>query len=373
MDILHIASFSGNIGDVINHEGFYTFLRRCGIDFHVTQLELRKFYYNCRECRFDLDFLKYLNQFDAVVIGGGGFFDLRWNESATGTTLDMSQAFIAGIKIPILFNALGFHPEYGKEYENAYLNFSAMLKQLNEKEQCMVTLRNDGSLNRMKKIYDYSFCDSIRVVPDGGFFFPVNSMKCGKGKDKTIIGINISKDLFRASFTNNVTEGDFIDDALNLINWILNNKYNIMFFPHTPQDLEVVYQLYSRIEKKYFRDQIMISSYFPYGVEGAKMYESYYNMCDVVIAMRFHANILALDKRIPTIALAGHEQVQGLYEELGLIGNCVVVGEKDYIAKIKKLINQMLLEDRRCNVDLIYEKLEEDYLKYIRQVKEMLN
>lgn len=88
--LLHIASFKGNVGDIINHEGFYNKLRS-QIDFDIEQIEIRKFYRNAGELNFDSELVKKINEYDGLVIGGGGLFDIRWNDSLTGTTVDMSR------------------------------------------------------------------------------------------------------------------------------------------------------------------------------------------------------------------------------------------------------------------------------------------
>lgn len=54
MNILHIASFSGNIGDNISHIGFENILSQLHINLDITRLEIRKFYnnYNLGDKRF---------------------------------------------------------------------------------------------------------------------------------------------------------------------------------------------------------------------------------------------------------------------------------------------------------------------------------
>lgn len=111
---MHIASFSGNIGDVINHNGFYT---ACNIKLDdVVQLEMRRFYRNANDLAFDDELAAYINTFDRLIIGGGAYFDIRYAESATGTTLDMKNDFIAKINIPVLVNAMGVDVDWGDTY-----------------------------------------------------------------------------------------------------------------------------------------------------------------------------------------------------------------------------------------------------------------
>lgn len=109
-EILHIASFSGNIGDVINHYGFY---KSFNIDeSHIEKIEIRRFYRNCvgaDKLNFDERLIDKINSKKVLILGGGGFFDVYWNESLTGTTFDMSQKFLDKIKIPVLVNASSYY------------------------------------------------------------------------------------------------------------------------------------------------------------------------------------------------------------------------------------------------------------------------
>ena len=102
MNVIHLASFGGNYGDVLNHQGFYnTVGKKLGFD-HINQIEVRRFYKNASPCEkllFNDDFVKEVNKHDLFVVGGGGFFDAKWEYSNTGTTIDFNDSFIDGIKI----------------------------------------------------------------------------------------------------------------------------------------------------------------------------------------------------------------------------------------------------------------------------------
>ena len=95
MKILHVASFNGNIGDFANHSGF----RKClnnyiGEQIEYTNLEIREFYKSWNLRKFDNDFVDLANQFDLLVFGGGNFFEMCWDYSSTGTTIDLSEEIL---------------------------------------------------------------------------------------------------------------------------------------------------------------------------------------------------------------------------------------------------------------------------------------
>lgn len=112
MNIVHIASHKGNIGDLINHQGFYSLFQN--EKFKITKIELRDFYFSTPNRKlFNCDLADYINTFDLCIFGGGGFFDVQWPESESGTTLNLSSSFLEEITIPVLFNCMGYH-EYGE-------------------------------------------------------------------------------------------------------------------------------------------------------------------------------------------------------------------------------------------------------------------
>ena len=89
MKIIHLASFLGNIGDNASHIGLKKVLDSLVGDYVKEEVEIRRFYANYNKSdslRFDDDFLKYLQNFDLWLIGGGGYLDNQIKDSATGTT-----------------------------------------------------------------------------------------------------------------------------------------------------------------------------------------------------------------------------------------------------------------------------------------------
>ena len=110
MKIIHLASFLGNIGDNASHIGLKKVLDSLVGDYVKEEVEIRRFYANYNKSdslRFDDDFLKYLQNFDLWLIGGGGYLDNQIKDSATGTTLDMSKSFIDKLDIPTIILSSG--------------------------------------------------------------------------------------------------------------------------------------------------------------------------------------------------------------------------------------------------------------------------
>lgn len=73
MRVAHIGPFSGNSGDLIAYSSFQnTFREMVNPNSEFTNINIREFYKNNRKRTFDLTMAKEINQYDALVIGGGG-------------------------------------------------------------------------------------------------------------------------------------------------------------------------------------------------------------------------------------------------------------------------------------------------------------
>ena len=84
--VLHIASFTGNIGDNANHMGFRPWFEKVSsVSVSWDNLEIREFYW--KERKWDMDFVDLANSYDLVVIGGGNYFELWVEDSPTGTSI----------------------------------------------------------------------------------------------------------------------------------------------------------------------------------------------------------------------------------------------------------------------------------------------
>ena len=104
--VLHVASFSGNIGDNANHAGFRRWFEGlAGGPALWSEFEIRDVYRGLRG--FDAAFAAEANTYDLVVVGGGNYFELWVENSPTGTSFSVGEDAWAALKVPVFFNALG--------------------------------------------------------------------------------------------------------------------------------------------------------------------------------------------------------------------------------------------------------------------------
>ncbi len=370
--VLHLAAFSGNIGDIANHQGFYKQFTKT-IPATFTSLELRRFYKNRSELAFNEAFVEMVNQYDLLVLGGGGFFDLRWDASHTGTTMDFSEQLIQDIKVPVLVNAMGYH-EFEDVQEAHVKTFNTFLTRITQHPRWFVSVRNDGSYARMQARYGKSM-ERVLRVPDHGFFFaPQHHDLCQLEDANTLwIGVNITNDLFSKRFNHELNTERFNVLMSDMLRRMLQERPHckLILFPHTHQDVETIGTLLRMLEDKYKRERIVVAPLF---VEGASVEHvfSLYRLCSAVVAMRFHASVCCIGMQIPTVGLAGHEQISSLYEELGLQEWCVKADREQFANDVLERVNQCLaqkdaIQERYTQVMHTLSEQSDLYLSRVKQ------
>lgn len=351
MNILHVASFSGNIGDEANHNGFYrNFKRYIDKDINVNQVEIREFYKSWGLRKFDNSFVEQCNQYDLLVIGGGNFFELCWEYSQTGTTIDIGLEELSQIKVPIFINGIGVDDTKGYSTETLS-RFRRFLCVLLEREKTIITVRNDGSFGILKKYFSDLPLNKIKIVPDGGFFLKVNEdIGLQLNNKREYIGVNIAGDMLKTRFGDDNTYKNFIEEMASQFNKILesNNNRTLVLFPHIYADLLPIQELLKNIKDVYRRNNIIVAPLLNGSCKGGEYIFSFYKKCDFILAMRFHANICAIAQNIPHIGLITLDKHKSLFEELGLEDRMIMITKgqvkqsfgTELFAKIESSLNE---------------------------------
>lgn len=373
--IIHIASHKGNIGDLINHQGFHDIFCQIFKTGITEKIELRNFYYSANNKQnWDSDFAEYINSFDLCVIGGGGFFDVRWKASETGTTLDMSEEFVQMVRTPILINAMGYHEYPDITNSDMCEKFYKFIRNVHSLSNWLVTVRNDGSLERIERRYGSDSSEGILKVADNGFFckFLPNKRII---KECITIGMCITNDLFCTSYNGELKPQMFNLEISNIIEEQARKGKRIILFPHTPSDICIIYELFSNISGEIKRNNIIVAPFDANSKEAVNRLGKYYSQCDCFIGMRFHSLITAINLKIPAIALSGHAQIEALYKELGLEEYCVKLNNLKFSGFLNAFIDTCLYNrsDWMNRYRLVYEGLEKRKKRYQETVKKFLN
>lgn len=377
MRIIHIASHKGNIGDIFNHAGFYQYLDKIfDKKYSIEKIELRDFYYSAKNKKnFDKVFADYINTFDLCIIGGGGFFDAQWDNSQTGTTLDFSVDFINSVKIPVIVNAIGYHEYPDKTNEIICQKFNNFLNKILDKSNWLVSVRNDGSFERIEKRYKNIALNKILKVPDNAFFtiLPLSRLFNPIQRESGVIGICVTNDLFSKYYNGNIKTTDFNRIIANFVNNQAKCQRKIIFFPHTPDDINTINEVLRYVDGYTKRNQIVIAPFEASDIQSVYNLAEYYKRCDFIIGMRFHSIIMGINLNIPTIALAGHQQIEGLFSELNLSDFCIKVNKTDIDEKLNVIINNLLNDNSiEKRYALIYRKLNSEKIFYLKNLKDFI-
>lgn len=348
MKVLQIASFDGNIGDVANHDGFRnSLINNLNVDVEFTSLEMRKFYRNWNELKFNEDFVNYANKFDLIIFGGGGFFELKWDYSSTGTTIDVTNDILNKIKPPIIFNCIGTTMSKGAT-ESTINKFKNFMDYCIRSNKILFTVRNDGSLDLIKKLYGNEYGEKVIKVPDGGFFVkPHKYIHYEFNKNDKFIAINIAADMPEIRFDGkgkHINKEEFINKFAQYINETLERykELKIIFIPHIFKDYELISEVSKKINDRLLRTRITCAPCLNGSItDGLYNFDIYKNAI-LAVGMRYHANVCSIGMGIPTIGICTIDPHFKLYEDIGLSHRCIKANEEGFEFKLFELTEYAL-------------------------------
>lgn len=238
MHVAHLASFAGNIGDILSHRGFREwFQTNTRSEIYWTNFEIRDIY---RKTSSFAKLREQLKDFDALIVGGGNYFELWPENTSTGTSIDFDLNFLQTNETPIFFNALGVDDGQGIG-ESAKQNFEAFFNEIHTNPRYLVSVRNDGSLETLNAFLgkDLGVCE----VPDHGFFGVAQQSINTKTKKRQLrVGINIAQDMPEIRFKNFQSEDEFFQVFARQMATISiqNPEVEFTFIPHVFSDLAAI-------------------------------------------------------------------------------------------------------------------------------------
>lgn len=350
LQVLHVASFSGNIGDNANHMGFRPWFEdQVGRPVEWTSLEIREFYW--KERQWDDDFVFLANSFDLLIIGGGNYFELWVEDSPTGTSVAIEPKTFAKIGVPVLFNALGVDPGQGVPGVSLR-RFRAFLDTLLSSDQYLVSVRNDGAQANLEYYLTPRHAEQVLRVPDAGFFCP-HPAPAEKPKDQLRVAINLASDMPEVRFAGFTHAGGidgFSKETATTLETISERFPNVdfVFVPHIFRDLEIISNVIDHLGDRMRRTRVAVAAYGS-GDKAAEIGLSIYRGSDVVLGTRFHANVCPIGMGIQTFGMAAYPQINNLYAELGQPERAIMVSEPGFGEKLlfpvsKALSRQQAIE-----------------------------
>lgn len=330
MKILHVASFCGNIGDNASHLGLYAILRRVVGEFTVDQLEMRDFYKNrppAERRYFDGEFAARANKYDLLIFGGGGFLDYWVENSASGTTIDMTIENLAKITVPTLFSSMGSHPHKPVPAGNLE-KFKHFLEAICDKKTMRVLPRNDGSIDRINAILDTPKATKCREILDNGFFFePGETGRYSGIEPRKYIAWNITTD--QLQMNKNLQQLDAAEDfyrniASAVVALAKTSDLSHVFVPHIGADINAIAKLFAYLPDDLVRRRIFVAPYGQ-GDAAARFAFNVYRESHATIGTRFHTNVCSLAMGVNTIGLGVLDRIKYLYDYFGIEDRCIDV------------------------------------------------
>ena len=317
MRILHIASFLGNIGDNFNHLGTRSLLEDEIGDIKWTTLEIRETFRGLYS--FNDEFANHCNTFDAVIFGGGNFFELWVDRSVNNTSVDIPFEVLAKIHVPFYFFALGVDPGMGVS-ERGIQKFSDWVRFVNKQSNLHLSVRNDGAYSTLSSLFDRTVADSFKRLLDGGFLVKSDQFNLVEHQpDVKFIGINIAGDMLDIRFNDEMRYEEFILEFARLLEDFLieNTVYQVILLPHIFRDLRVISDLLELLDDKIRRERIRISPLEQDNTGMLRLVEEY-NKCEIILGNRFHSNVIGLILEKDLFGMYNYRQIKYLFDELGL-------------------------------------------------------
>jgi polysaccharide pyruvyl transferase WcaK-like protein len=344
LKILHIASFIGNIGDNASHQGFHHILNHFFPKYSVTNIEIRKFYKNYQHLdkqSFDEGFIQYANQFDLLVIGGGGFLDYWVEESATGTTIDIEPGLLGSLDVPTLITSVGCMPHKPVPPGNIE-KFRTFLDCALANPKIRIAVRNDGSVNSLHNVIGAHYGRRIPEVLDSGFFYQASSGP-SLPVPRKYAAINITHDQINmhGAATASTHRPRYYEQLAEVVEHIIvDHDLDIVLVPHIYSDLIAISHLLEKMDDFLIREHVGVAPCIQ-GAQGADYLFSIYKNSALVLGTRLHANICSLAMAKAAIGLVALSRVQYVYDFLGLGEQCVLL-DGNFSAKLQEKIAETL-------------------------------
>lgn len=319
LNLLHIASFSGNVGDNASHKGLNTVLKETLPSFHVRRREIRKYYNNydgSDKQRFDENFINDVNHANLTIIGGGGFLDYWVPGSPSGTTFSIAPERLKDIARPLIISSVGCNP-HREIPEGNIARFRAFLTKALDNPNIKIAFRNDGSVNALARDIGTEFADAFPELADNGFFY--EPPPCGPDLfNHPYVAINIAPDQMEmhSGLDINVEKETVYKDLSKVIQYITeHHDLDVVLVPHIYQDLDSISALRAFLPEHIIRNRVQVAPCVQ-GDHGSDVIFSIYKNSQMVIGTRYHANVCPLAMGRPTIGLVALNRVKHIYDQL---------------------------------------------------------
>lgn len=317
MKLLHIASFIGNVGDILSNYALQAYLYRCfGRNIKIDRLEIRRFHKNAPVdwmLDFDTVIEHAARHYDRILIGGGGFLDYWVPDSGTGATIDISLKMVEKLKTRLVISSVGAYPHRDVPDEN-FGRFSAFIEALQASPEVRLMFRNDGSVENLARVFGAEFAAGLRSDGDHCYLLEYPALLTETLYQRPYVVLNVAPDqLGMYSHLRGVIDGDHFYKYLSKALLTVAEVYccDIVFVPHLPQDCNAVLRLTEILPDAFVRERFKVFQFD--GTENiVSPVVSVYKRSIANISVRLHSNILSVLLDQPTVSLGVLDRVAAI-------------------------------------------------------------
>lgn len=296
----------------MNHSSFYAwfsgFLPHSHLEWH--RLDIRRVWRSDRNLGLRIKGAG--ERFDLIIMGGGNFWEMWDSSSRNGTSLNVSYEELRREGIPVFFNALGAEVERGVSPQ-ARTVFLAELEKYKDDPQFFVSVRNDGSISNLRNLgVDTT---SITILPDHAFFLSTELKTDKSNGNVPRVLLNLAKDMNEVRYSGSLDYPSFVKKLSEVLADIYSQaEFELMFFAQIPSDIEVGNDVFRSLPDAMIRENG--SMVYPNYTNNLQVdFLNFFNQADLVVAQRFHSNIMALASEADLIGISNHSKVNGLHVE----------------------------------------------------------
>lgn len=363
--IWHVATHTTNIGDGALVLGIQKTLREdwgVPIDFVSDCLMEYENYWG--EKKYDLELVSNINnKSDLLLIGGGGMMDGGRGANRSGMGFNMPLDHLKRIKVPVVYYAVG-HNSFAKQIYWHAKKLRGLVDFVLNQEKMLFSVRNDGSLGRLKTLLK-SDLNNMWEIPDPGLFVPTKENTHNSfSNDKVNILVQLAGDNPFSRFSSGTWKiipkigrmilkkrmHQYLQNVGDALQKVAKKKpVNFVLCPHLVRDFSVLGKFTDSIPKGFSRFNFNATEILR-GAEAAPKFFDLYRKADMVIGMRGHSVICGVGLGTPTIALSSHPKVRGFMESVGLEDRIVEINDRHLALNLSQMVNRVM-ENREKEMD----------------------
>lgn len=265
-----------------------------------------------KEKNFREEISKLSHDADAIVFGGGGFWELWPDDFWSGTTLDLDPDFLDRLKKPVFFNALGVDDGRGIG-GNAEKNFAGFLDYLLNDSRYMVSVRNDGSRSVLERHFELP-AGAVPELPDHGFFVPTLPPGGEAATTESYVAISLAQDMPNIRFRGGFNSHGLVREIVESINRVVaETNLGFAFVPHIYSDVALYGKVLESLGDKSRREKVTMLPLETAKTAGLRGVDAYRH-ASLTWTMRFHASAMSIGSNVPTIGLMSYPKVRAIFE-----------------------------------------------------------